>query len=444
MAVRPFSLDNKLTTTANHSSAPSNAVTFPAQSIIVASLYTQNGGGVVTTVSSVANTSGLTWTRIGTGSLHSGNQLRSEMYWAYTGTTALQSQTVTFTLAAATSDNSIVVLDALYGLNTTTPFVQNAAANATATSVTATLGAFATTNNATYAMAGVFASASDDPSPGSGFSAVTSANFSGQFMLLTEFKMTNDTSVDMTDAASVSWTMVAVEVNYAEPPAGPSPTGAVGGSTTDATSHTTPSFWVDAGKEYFVGWYNRVGSGTANRPTITVSDGSVVTQMTSQLWSGNNLFRTSSDRFVAATSAFVTVTGDYAGQTGVSGGWLVDEWNGIDLAQSFSNVKAATSPFTATPTVTLDTTPLATSWTWGVITTNTGTVAPAAGHTELSETPFIEAGATLASLYKLNSVSVAWDTANTVWSANAVEVRAYVPPPRVLVSTAAVQRAASW
>lgn len=92
-----------------------------------------------------------------------------------------------------------------------------AATVGTATSLTVTLSAFSSTNNATVGGFGMPLNTASLPAAGSGFTATGQRNQSGPNLSIgSEFNAANDTTVDMNaGAASVPWVAIAAELKLA-------------------------------------------------------------------------------------------------------------------------------------------------------------------------------------------------------------------------------------
>jgi hypothetical protein len=120
------------------------------------------------------------------------------------------------------------------GFNATTPVVQAAKNNSqvAVTSVTATLAAFGSSYNATYGVAG-FSNGTITSTAGSGFTLVTTntdAGGDGNLGLDTEFRATNDTTVDVSFASDAENGIIGIEIKAKHP-----------FSSGDATDYTVQS-----------------------------------------------------------------------------------------------------------------------------------------------------------------------------------------------------------
>lgn len=147
----------------------------------------------------------------------SSSRRRHTLLWAYCASTSTGTFTIDF--GGQTQVTSGWAIDEIAsGFFSTTPIVQ-AAKNLSltaVTSITATLGAFSSTLNATYGSFGV-SNGTNNPTAGSGFATVTSVQDSveGNLGLETEFRVDNDTTVDFTFSSDSELGVIGCEIRAA-------------------------------------------------------------------------------------------------------------------------------------------------------------------------------------------------------------------------------------
>ncbi len=194
----------------------------------VANYRTAAVGGI--SVEPTLSGNGLTWTRIDSRVF---NQRRVTVYRADTGASP-SSGVVTITC----SNNqekftwSLVEWDGLdrSGTNADSAVRNIATNNSNGTAESVTLGAFANANNGTYA---AFAHRTGAYTVGSGFEQLHQVGSS--LVILSEWKDSNDTSVDATGASATDWGVVAFELVAAP---GAQTISGVGGIAVDAVIGT--------------------------------------------------------------------------------------------------------------------------------------------------------------------------------------------------------------
>lgn len=427
MIATPTPVTTASQSTDNHGSLASGSVTLPAGLLLVA-IQLFRSDGAATSVSSVANTSGLVWNRVGTGVLHGGAQLRGELWWAY-NPTQQTSQTVTATFGDSTTDSSALTIDCIAsGTATTAVVLASAIGSTSASPVSATLGTFQNTADATYEA--VFSTLAGTITVGSGYSQVSTvtSSDSGAHMK-TGFTSGQDTSVDATASGGGANLLAIIGVEIRDATAFSIGNIVSASDATNATSYTTGSFDVIAGRLYLIAFSNWDNISTANTPTATSSGGEAVTIIDTDVTGG--VIRAGAYRFRASSTGTRTLTFDCSGggHTQLRGGWCIDDVIGEDTGSPV--VKSETGVGTTTnPTADLGSAPIsAVNLTWGGIGANTSTLSPSSGWSQLGETTLIESALTVGTEVKPNSQTASWvtDSANSVRFA--VEIKAAVAPP---------------
>lgn len=154
---------------------------------------------------------GLTYSQIATAQSPADSGLDS---WLWVGTGNPTAGALTVTLAGGTGLFYSYVVESVAGADTTSPIVQNVPATGTGTTASATLAAFGSGSNGTYAMVGLASSSTF--TPGTGFTELN--DFAGIFATyrhFTEWRADADTSPDATISASADWEMIAIEIAQA-------------------------------------------------------------------------------------------------------------------------------------------------------------------------------------------------------------------------------------
>jgi hypothetical protein len=199
------------------------SITPTANNLILISFVLRNGSSVNPTVSSVTGNS-LTWVLVNSINYDSsGTSRRTKFVYRALGSSPT-SGAVTIT-AGETDSGAIWTVDQFSGVDTSGTngsgaIVQSATNKdeaASSSTLTVTLSAFSSSANATF---GVFASAdgNDTTTAGTGFSKigdVASTNANVAIRLTSEFKSTNDTSVDMTFLTAGQIGGIAIEIKAA-------------------------------------------------------------------------------------------------------------------------------------------------------------------------------------------------------------------------------------
>lgn len=184
--------------------APSNG-----KLVLVAVGFNHPSGSVTTPT--VAGLS-MTWTQIATVPAGT-NDLRMTLF---AGVANGNSGTLTIGVAGQQQQNIywgvVQVNNAdVSGINGANAIVQSATNTDTNTTFTVTLGAFADGGNATFGS--VYNNSGQDTTPGSGFVEIAEANAAHD--LESEYKTTNDTSVDWTVSGASKYVAVAIEIKAA-------------------------------------------------------------------------------------------------------------------------------------------------------------------------------------------------------------------------------------
>jgi len=186
-----------------------------ANAVIIVSCWNQDGG--LETPPQKPTVSGLSFsfTEINTR-VETYDRITS--WWAPTGGSP-GSGTITFDTTGQDQENFSWIIDQVTGSDTSTPIVQNVAADggdASGTSLSITLAAFSDVNNGTY---GAFGGSNDtgNCTPGSGFAELADITHTdaGYGIRATEWRNDNDTSVDITYSASVRREGIAMEIKVA-------------------------------------------------------------------------------------------------------------------------------------------------------------------------------------------------------------------------------------
>lgn len=186
-----------------------------------------------------ASGNSLTWNLAGSVVFDSTGSSRRRLtaFWALGASPSTGATTIDCGGQAQTGAAWIV--DDFTGIDTASPVVQtvtNKDEGVSQTSLTVTLAAFGSANNATY---GFFATATNAQTPtvGSGFTLVdeeTSNAIEVAAKIDTEFRSDNDTSVDMSWSANSQFGGIAVEIKAATD---------AGGTVTATAYMTTNKFW---------------------------------------------------------------------------------------------------------------------------------------------------------------------------------------------------------
>lgn len=160
---------------------------------------------------------GITWNQIATAQhdIAGSSRKRITLFWGYNASPS--SGTLTADFGGQTQTDMGIVVDEITGADTTSPIVQSTTATddtITVSTLTATLGAFADTDNATYSAGGI-GSVGSTFTPGTGFATVSDLGTGTSNRLSTQFKNTNDTSVDMSWSANEEIGIIAVEIGVA-------------------------------------------------------------------------------------------------------------------------------------------------------------------------------------------------------------------------------------
>lgn len=163
----------------------------------------------------------VTWGSIANGTkvIDDTSSSRRRMTLLYGICSSTTTGTLGIDFGGQTQTSDIWILEEIAsGFDATTPIVQaaNAYSMSAVTSITATLAAFGSANNATYGCFGV-SNGTRDPSPGSGFATITPFVTSAEagVGLETEFRVDNDTTVDFTFGSDSELGCIGVEIKAA-------------------------------------------------------------------------------------------------------------------------------------------------------------------------------------------------------------------------------------
>lgn len=226
-----------------------NSFTPKANKLYLISMAVRNNDNSTDPLDPTITGCGLTWVNVnGTIYDNTGTSRRRITVFRALGSSP-STGTLTIDFGAVTHNNLDYSIDEFYGVdisgtNGSGAIVQSAVNQdtaGTASTLTATLGAFGSTNNATF---GVFAgnNLTVTTTAGTGFAKV--GDIGGNSRLTTEFRQDNDTSVDITFSTTCQIGGVAIELKAAATP-----------MTEDYDSGN------DAGGTG-VGWYTRVITGS--------------------------------------------------------------------------------------------------------------------------------------------------------------------------------------
>lgn len=162
---------------------------------------------------------GQTWTQIDSQNYdNAGSQKRVSLFRCLAASSSAGTLTADF--AGQSQSDCVIVVDEISsgfdtgGTNGSGAIVQsakNADVSGTGTTLTATLAAFGSTNNATY---GTFAigNGTGTSTAGTGFTKVGEQATASNLRLMTEFRSDNDTTVDGTSSVSAELGMIAIEI----------------------------------------------------------------------------------------------------------------------------------------------------------------------------------------------------------------------------------------
>lgn len=209
-----------------------------------------------------------------------------------------------------------------------------------ATGLTTTLSTFSDSYNATYGSFGL--DTQNSPSAGSGFSMVGQEDngFSNSMGHITEFKSTNDTSVDVSNNAQTTLIGgVAVELApttaQEEEPDEVSASNITTGADTDGNSNaTTTSISPGANKLLLLSVSSRTGiSANPNQPTIT-GNGLTWVPINTVIWdeTSSSRRRTTLFRAMGASPSSGTISISFGGQNQTDVIWVVDSLEGADTS----------------------------------------------------------------------------------------------------------------
>lgn len=193
----------------------SASITPAANALILGVIHVRKSAATVSNPTATGN--GLTWVEEKT--IANGNTRRLNVFRAMDASPTTGA--VTFDLGGVTHLHAIWAILQFTNVDTTGTngsgaVPQSATTSGSGTSGTATLAAFGNVNNATFGAWGI--QNNENITPGSGFTEETDVGITdgaAQLVLETEFKNTNDTSVDASWTTSDTYRGIALEIKAA-------------------------------------------------------------------------------------------------------------------------------------------------------------------------------------------------------------------------------------
>lgn len=209
------------TKTTDATSAATASITPTANALVIATVISRRGDSGEPT-EPTASGNGLTWVSLGSAYTDTGGASRKKVTWFRAMGSSPSAGAVTFSFSE-TQTSFTWAIDEFTGVDTSGTngsgaIVQSVINNqdsstGAATSNTATLAAFGSANNATY---GSFAGDQSltPVAVGSGFTQIADIEetVEGTTLVYTEFKTTNDTTVDVTYSSGNSNAIIGIEV----------------------------------------------------------------------------------------------------------------------------------------------------------------------------------------------------------------------------------------
>jgi hypothetical protein len=222
---------SNLTSGANSGSITSQdtaSISPTSNALILVAIMSRRGDSTEPTAPSLSG-NGLTWVKITETYFDSSSSSRKKLSLFRAMGASPSSGVITISFGAETQTDVLWVIDQVTGADTSGTNGSGAVGGAAGTNIAtnkqdpgsggaieATLGAFSSTNNATY---GAFSNDTTiNRTIGSGFTELAfSQQFSNSNCVLTEWKSTNDTSVDATfdSNAGACSGVIAIEINAA-------------------------------------------------------------------------------------------------------------------------------------------------------------------------------------------------------------------------------------
>lgn len=207
------------------SSASTSSITPVANKLYLLTVACRTNLSIDSNTPSVSGC-GLTWSIVTDGT-NTGNVLfdttsasrkRQVLFRALGSTPSTGSLTIDY--GGQTQTGIVWTLEELDGIDTSSPIVQvatNRDTTATASTITATLAAFSSTNNATFGSMAADGNPTKTPNVGTGFSQIGTANNSGDGVVVcSEFRSDNDTTVDISwSGGVVDMGAIALEIKAA-------------------------------------------------------------------------------------------------------------------------------------------------------------------------------------------------------------------------------------
>lgn len=196
------------------------SITANANELYLISINSRSFTGALPVVPVVTGGGLGTWTQVNTIQYDTGGPSlkRGSVFYALSASPGAGA-VVNISFGTDSQTDVVWTIERFTGVDTTTPIVQSVTAKdetGSATSITATLAAFGSVNNATYgAFVNVAPTNGVTPSAGSGFTALNNQS-DALINTISQFKSTNDTSVDGTlSGASFELGMIALEIKAA-------------------------------------------------------------------------------------------------------------------------------------------------------------------------------------------------------------------------------------
>ena len=220
LVLAPAVTMTELTGASDETNATSDAtasITPSGNKLILVTIFNQVSAGSTANAPTLSG-NGLTWVQIDSGLVGTSTEMRASLFRSMGASPSTGSITISFAGQEQLRCGWIVAefgnVDTS-GSSGSGAVVQSAANNATGvTSLTVTLGAFGSANNATYGCFGV--AVNEDVSPGSGFAQIDDFQVgTANRRLFAEWRSDNDTSVDCSWTTAAGCRGFAVEIKAA-------------------------------------------------------------------------------------------------------------------------------------------------------------------------------------------------------------------------------------
>ena len=200
-------------TTDSAASYSTASITPTANEVVVLYVLTTIGSGTAGTVTPTHGS--ITFTSV-TSRLFNGTLRRISMFTGVASGSP-SAGAITITPSASTQTGCAWVVQQWTGVDTTTPVVQSAVNSGTGTSLSATLSAFGSANNATAAGGANDAAGSGAWTAGTGFTLLgnPAAMATPSVRIAGEYQLANDTTPNLTNSTSTTWGFIAAEMKAA-------------------------------------------------------------------------------------------------------------------------------------------------------------------------------------------------------------------------------------